>query len=76
MKKLKLLGVPALVLAGLSTLFTPSPADARVRVGVEIGAPYYTYYPYGYSYYPYGYAYVGPRGYYRYHHYRHYRHWR
>jgi len=69
MKKLKLLGVPALVLAGLSTLFTPSPADARVRVGMEIGAPYY-------SYYPYGYAYVGPYGYYHYHHYRHYRHWR
>jgi hypothetical protein len=67
MKKLKLLGVPALILAGLATLFTPSPADARVRV--EIGAPYYTYYPY----YPYGYVYVGPHGHYYYHHYRHWR---
>ena len=74
MKKLKLLGVPALVLVGLSTLFTPSPANAKVRVGVEIGAPYYTYYPYGY--YPYGYVYAGPHGHYRYHHYRHYHHWR
>jgi len=75
MKKLKLLGVPALVLAGLSTLFTPSPANARVRVGVEFGAPYYAY-PYGYysyGYYPYGYAYVGRHGYYHYHHHRHWR---
>ena len=70
MKKLKLLGVPALALAGLLTLFTPSPANAKVRwdVGVAVGSPYYAPYPYGYTY-------VGP--YYHHHHWRHYHyhHW-
>jgi hypothetical protein len=67
MKKLKLFGIPALLLAGAMTLFTPSPADARVRVGVAIGAPYYTYGPYGYAYYG-----GGPY----YYHWHHYHHWR
>jgi len=62
------------------SLISPHAANARVRVGVTVGSPYYyTYpaYPYGYvSSYPYYYSY--PRSVYvypRWH--RHYhRHWR
>ena len=72
MKKLKLLGIPAVLLAGMLTLFTPSPANAKVRWGVEIGSPYYAPYPYGYG--PYGYVYGGP--YWHHHHWRYYRHYR
>ena len=34
---LRKLGVPAVALAGMLALFTPSHADARVRFGVGIG---------------------------------------
>jgi len=67
MKLLKKLGIPAMALAGALAFFTPSPANAKVRVGVEIGAPDYT---------PYGYTYVSPHGYYHWHHWRHYRYYR
>jgi hypothetical protein len=65
MKLLRKLGVPAMALAGVLMLFSPSSANARVRFGVRIGGPYpvYTYpYPYydPYYAYPYGYTYGGP----------------
>jgi hypothetical protein len=61
MKMLRKLGIPAVALAGMLALFTPSHADAKVRFGVQIGGPVYPYpyygpaYPYGYGYGPYVY---------------------
>ena len=62
---LRKLGIPAVALAGMLALFTPSQADARVRFGIGIGVgpyayPAYTYsYPYYGPYYGYPYGYVG-----------------
>ena len=64
MKLLRKLGIPAMALAGMMALFSPSSADAKVRFGVQIGVPpAYTYpYPYYSPYYayPYSYGYYGP----------------
>jgi hypothetical protein len=57
-------------LAGMLLFFNPSPADARIHVGVQIGRPYpvfpysypYSYDLYYYNYYPYGSTYVTPYG--------------
>jgi hypothetical protein len=67
---LRKLGVPAVALAGMLALFTPSHADARVRFGVGIGvAPYPVYPYYGPHYgYPYGYVYGGGWGHGHYYH--------
>jgi hypothetical protein len=63
MKLLRKLGVPAIALAGMMALFSPSSANARVRFGVSVGVPpVYTYpYPYYSPYYayPYSYGYYG-----------------
>jgi hypothetical protein len=60
--RIKRLGVSAMLLVGLSVLFMPSPASARVRIGVTLGAPVYTY-PVAPDY-PYTYATPVPRPYY------------
>jgi hypothetical protein len=62
MKILKKLGVPAIALAGMLTLFTSSPAKAKVRGGVEVGPVY-------------GYTYVGHHHYHHWHRYHRY-YWR
>jgi hypothetical protein len=65
MKLLRKLGIPALALAGMLVIFSPSSANAKVRFGVQVGVPAYPVYSYPYPYYdpyyayPYGYA-VGP----------------
>jgi hypothetical protein len=60
---LKKLGIPTLALVAMLTLISPPKANARVRIGVTVGSPYYyTYqapYPYVYSY-PYYYSYPRP----------------
>lgn len=71
---LKKLGLPMIVLAGMLTLGSPKPADAKVHFGVTLGAPAYPYaycspydpycspyvYPYNYGYgYSYPYVYGG-----------------
>ena len=61
---LKKLGLPTLALVAMLTLFSPPMANARVRVGVTVGSPYYYTYPaysspYVYSY-PYYYSYPRP----------------
>jgi hypothetical protein len=84
MKLLRKLGIPAIALAGMLALFSPSSADAKVRFGVQIGVPpVYTYpYPYYSPYYspyyayPYSYGYYGPYAtwgpsYHYYHHWDH-----
>jgi hypothetical protein len=55
---LKKLGIPTLALVAMLTLFSPPTANARVRVGVTVGSPYYYAYPaypapyvYSYPYY-------------------------
>lgn len=69
LKRLKKFGLPAVAFAAMLVLFTPPHADAKVRFGVSIGAPVYTYpvNPYANSYqYPpvapdyYGYGYPAP----------------
>lgn len=76
------LGVPAVALAGLMALFTPSPANAKVHFRIGVGVePAYPVYPYAYPYYgpyysyPYGYYYGGHWGWghVHHHHYRYYR---
>lgn len=42
---LKKLGIPTLALVAMLTLFSPPAANARVRVGVTVGSPYYYTYP-------------------------------
>jgi len=81
MKVLRKLGIPAMVMAGMLTLFSSTPAEARVRFGVGIGGPAYPVYTYPDPYYnpyyayPYGYTYVGPSVTFGWGH-RHYHHWR
>ena len=54
---LRKLGVPVVALAGMLALFTPSHADAAVRLGVGIGVGPYAAYPYRYYGPYYGYSY-------------------
>jgi hypothetical protein len=74
---LKKLGIPTLALVAMLTLFSPAAANARVRIGVTVGSPYYYTYPaysspYVYSY-PYYYSYPRPVYVYpRYHRHRYY----
>ena len=75
MKVLRKLGIPAAVLAGMLVFFTPSSANARVRFGVQIGGPVYTYPYYPAPYYPYG-PYYGYGYHVYYHHHHHFRRWR
>lgn len=54
---LRKLGIPAVALAGMLALFTPSSADAKVHFGIGIGVSPYWSYPYQYPYYgPYYYG--------------------
>lgn len=75
MKMLRKLGIPAMVLAGMLALFTPSHANAKIRFGVQIGGPAYPVYPYPYydPYYTYPYSYsYGPYVYWGHgHHFHH-----
>jgi hypothetical protein len=53
-KKLKRLGLPAMLLAGLLVVLAPAPASAKVHIGVTLGAPVYSYPAYSNAYaYPY-----------------------
>jgi len=73
---LKKLGIPTLALVAMLTLISPPTANARVRVGVTVGSPYYyTYNPYVYSY-PYYYSYPRPVYVYPRWHRHYYRRWR
>jgi hypothetical protein len=49
---IKKAGFLAVALAGVAMLAAPTPASARVRIGVSIGAPVYAapVFPYSYSY--------------------------
>ena len=62
MKILRKLGIPAAIVAGALTLFSPSPANARVHFRVVAGGPYPAY----------GYVYAGSHHHHRrWHHYHH-----